>query len=846
MNNFSLSQATQVNALSKLMQLVSDFSKYEIKEAFNEIVPIISSLMNAHVAIFSRYDAEQHTATCLASSDSDFACKGQSYSLENTPCHKVIELNDIYICDDNADSLYPEDTILKDNSIREYIGAPVHDLDGNPIGMTTCVYKEGIVNQQEVKNKLRFLSQLLSEMLHKDRLQKALSLAEEKLSKKTVSSMLCLAEINHDGKILTRNPLWDQHPYLTEARDNEKYLSPKLITKSGSPLYRNKALNQELFDTEKTYKNNLFVQEKLLDKTFLINAIGHKDSLGSTKVNSLIEIQDITNQTEQAQKLHLIQNIIDSTNEAIPITNPQGKITNVNPSFERITGYEAAEVIGKNPSILQSGKHEKKFYKNMWNHIETLGYWEGDIWNKRKDGQVFPEHIVIRKITDEQGKTINYIAVFEDETLKHRMNEKITRLSEKDEATGLPNKGKTLEKIDRIIDSGDRFFLLFLYLDIKENYADKQNIKNKDLLNKISDIVKSSYKSDLFIGVISPTEFVIVLPEFDPNIVPLLIKRISKTTLENYLHLRKSGTGAIMSNNQITNAIEYISLGREAAKHAGTQTLKRVKILDGVSINKLKQQDKIENELLEAILTKDIYPAYEPLVDLSNNKIIGSEALARWQHPLMGMISPLTFLPIANRSGIFNQLTKSLLEISCKNMKKWLNEGHKLDRLCVNVAAQQLDLAYLPELMDNTLSSTGLDPKYLQIEVTEDSLIDRSQSSQVLKEIRDMGIRIAIDDFGTGYSSLSYLKELPAHSLKIDQSFVRNANHHVKDIAIITSIISLAKNLGMEVIAEGIENQQQRDMLINLGCDIGQGYYYSKAKKENQFKSLLTTYNQDI
>lgn len=179
-------------------------------------------------------------------------------------------------------------------------------------------------------------------------------------------------------------------------------------------------------------------------------------------------------------------------------------------------------------------------------------------------------------------------------------------------------------------------------------------------------------------------------------------------------------------------------------------------------------------------------------------------------------------------------------------MKKWLNEGHKLDRLCVNVAAQQLDLAYLPELMDNTLSSTGLDPKYLQIEVTEDSLIDRSQSSQVLKEIRDMGIRIAIDDFGTGYSSLSYLKELPAHSLKIDQSFVRNANHHVKDIAIITSIISLAKNLGMEVIAEGIENQQQRDMLINLGCDIGQGYYYSKAKKENQFKSLLTTYNQDI
>jgi PAS domain S-box-containing protein len=843
MDVYSRPQLSQVNALSKLVHLLSHRSNIETKDSHGEVISQICSLMAADAAIFCRYDSVKQSATCMASSDPEFLFTGESYSLDKTPCAEVIKSNNVYVCSDNAYSLFPEDPALKDNAIRGYIGAPLRDQNGKVIGLTSCIFKEGIANQGEAIGFLNFIAQLLSEMLQKERLQEALKTSEEKLQKTHSVSMLCIAEINRAGKILTQNPLWQRHPFLSEHREDGTYLSTKLETTEGASIYREKKPIEALYDTKTFYQSSLVIKEKNNRRNFLLNAIGHVDTLDHATVNSLVQIQDVTQQVSQHQRLSLIQDIINSTNEAVSITDSQGNITNINPAFEKVTGYKAAEIIGKNPRILQSGKHGPRFYKNMWLAIKTLGYWEGEIWNKRKDGQLFPEHIAIRKITDDKGETTNYISVFEDQTLKYKMNEKIAELTEKDPETGLPNKQKTLERLENIITSGNQFFLLFLFLDIKEK--DPEHRANKALLENIAAILNIYYGHEIFIGAISSREFTVILTEGDAQTLPELIKKLSRAILSNNnLHLRQSGIGAIMSNSQIKDALEYIALGKEAAKHAGS-SIERTKILDNISIHHMKKQRKIEDDLLHALAEKEIYSAYEPLIDLVDNRVIGAEALARWQHPTMGMVPPSSFLAAAYRTGLFNNTTKILLNDACNSMKSWINAGYKLDRLSVNVAAQQIDLMYLPELMETALKTSGLDSRYLQIEVTEDALIDKSQSPEVLKKIKEMGIRISIDDFGTGYSSLSYLKELPADTLKIDRSFICEAHKNIKDIAIITSIISLAKNLGMEVIAEGIENEKQRDLLIDLGCDIGQGHYYSKAKKEDQFKVLLSSYNNN-
>lgn len=833
------------NKLTTFIELVSEFSSEKEKNTLHNIIDLFSSLMDADCSAYFCYDSKKNSLKCLASSDLCLFTPDKTYQRHNTPCDTVITLGKEYIYTDTLTRLFPDNTVITDNAIRGYAGSPVLDTQGNTVGVISCFYKKNIGNQKKVENRLTILSHILSEMFKKDGLKKALSSVEKKLSTINNSSMLCIAQVSPEGEILSSNSPWRKNPLLTETKNNKQFLSTKLVMLKGGPLFQNKEITPDILNAENVYNNKIVIRNNGIQNIFLINASPLKDDTAFGPANCIIELLDITKQTEQKNNLNLILEAINSTNEAISITNADGEYIQVNSAFEKITGYTAKEVIGKNPRILQSGRHSSEFYKKMWGSVVSQGFWEGEIWNKRKDGVLFPEHLVIKKITSEQGETTNYIAIFEDETLKHLINKKMTELSELDNATGLPNKSATLENLNSIINTEKHFCLFILSITEKGYKLNKKSYNiNKETINNISDIIRKKYQCECFVGVISSTEFAIILTDFDIKKTPLLLKTISTyITKLSLINLSKSGIGAIIKNRQIHDAKEYIILGREAARHASLDTVEPFKILDPITINTVRKKAKLETELLDALFKGDIYPAYEPFVDLSNNRIIGVESLARWEHPTLGMIPPTTFLDIALESGVFNQLTKKLLELSCKHMKKWLDAGCILDRLAVNVAAQQIDLLYLPNLLESALSMSGLDPRYLQIEVTEEALVDTDQSSQLLHKLCDMGIRISIDDFGTGYSSLSYLKNLPAHTLKIDRSFVKDLTNNEKDAAIVKSIISLAMSLGLEVIAEGIENERQLDILISLGCNIGQGYYYSKAKKENQFKLFLSRYN---
>lgn len=844
MSFMDISTPIQGEMLSNLIRLSSEFSKSRASETLSKFIPHMSSLMCSDTTLFSNYHSHNNTATCIFNSNEEFSLPKPTYSLEGTPCNDVIRSKDTFLYDDRVQTIYSEDKWLKEYAVRGYIGAPIFDLSGEPEAIVFCLYKDGIINPEKTRERFHFLTSLISEMLQKDLMRQRLLRSETKTFKTTHGSVLCQAEIKKDGKILSSNNTWKAHTSLTEYRNKEPYLASNLLGGGGIPIYQKTELHDKFFNQEIPYTEILHPNGHM-SNTLSVSAIGHTDTNKHNEINSLFQIMDTTRETEQYCRAALTQEIINATNEAITITDSEGNITNVNPAFEHITGYSEKEVLGKNPRILQSGKQSPEFYKEMWNQVLTHGHWEGDLWNKKKNGTIYLEHILIKKLSYHQGKTTHFLAIFQDQTLKNKMKEKINHLEYNDVATGYPNKYSTLKKIDQLLKKEERFSILLLRHYMNELEPDSKTPKKIHLLKSILKIINTAHDSEAFLGVIAPVEFMIIIPNIKIDRLSLILTRIAKILRQDTSPPPKdSGIGVIVSNKLLNNASEYTNLARAAAKKSCTHNTNRTKILDIMEIRGIQDRAKLESDLHAAIINGEIYAAYEPLINLSTNKVIGAEALARWEHPTQGMISPMVFLPIAAESGLFNKLTQKLLNDSCIAMRRWLDHGFKLDRLSVNVSTQQIDLDYLPKLIESILSKSKLAPKYLQIEITEESLIDKLQAPEVLNKIRNMGVRVAIDDFGSGYSSLAYLKDLPVNTLKIDKSFTLNAAHCTKDVAIISSIISLAKNLGLEVIAEGVENEKLRDILTELRCDFSQGYYYSKAKKAPQFKIFLETYDQ--
>jgi diguanylate cyclase (GGDEF)-like protein/PAS domain S-box-containing protein len=614
--------------------------------------------------------------------------------------------------------------------------------------------------------------------------------------------------------------------------------------------------DKKVFETQKA---SVFIEEALYENKETKVFETHKSPLidENGNVAGLVGIaHDVTQRREEEKRQRLAQSVFDNTIEGIMVTDSNKIITSVNPAFTTITGYSLNEAIGKRPSMLSSNKHDKNFYKKMWKEIDKTGSWQGEIWNKRKDGELYPELLTISKIVDEDQNVINYIGVFSDISLMKHTQEKLEYIAHHDPLTMLPNRLLLEARLEHSIEwaKQENFKIAVLFLDLdhfKEINDAFGRSMGDEVLIKVARRLKGLLKEEDTIARIGGDEFIIMVEHCD-DLISL------EKTIQNILNLFEKPIRAKDHSFKLTCSIgvslypndgqdmETLIKNADAAMYQAKESGRNMYTFYTSEItHTLFEKMLMENELRRAIKSGEFILHYQPQVDMRNKKVVGVEALARWDHPGMGIIMPDKFIPLAESSRLIVPIGRSLLYQACKQAKKWVDtrKCQKGWRMAVNISAVQMVHDDLFSVIIEATKKAKLDPSYLELELTETYIMDNpKESRKLMQKLKTLGLTLAIDDFGIGYSSLSYLKQFPIDRIKIDRSFVRDIPEDNDDMAITKAILALGKSLGLEVIAEGVENEVQKSFLIEQGCYFAQGYLYSppdEAKEIEKKDSLF-------
>lgn len=560
--------------------------------------------------------------------------------------------------------------------------------------------------------------------------------------------------------------------------------------------------------------------------------------------------EEITAKKAYESLLVLSDAFFQNSIEGICITDIDGNIKKVNPLFTEITGYSEEEAIGKNPRILKSDKHNSKFYDNMWQSIMKTGQWSGKIWNRRKNGQAYPEWLSISAISDEQGQTINYIGIFHDITESVLNKEKIHYQTYHDATTGLPNRKLFTNILEQNINFSkkreDSFAILFVDINNFKNINDTLgHITGDRLLHLIAENLKTKIPKDMVIARFVGDKFIIYAPGVeDQSEIMKETVSIQKIIEGPYnIDEREIFCGSNIGISffpQDGESAEILIKNAEMAMYRGKSKGKRGIAFFTPSMDEAATQRlETEHNLASALSNQELLLYYQPKVNFYTGKISGAEALLRWKRNDK-IIPPDVFIPVAEETGYIVDIGEWVIEESVKTLKSWHKEGYSDLKISINLSGVQFRDLDLLSKIENIFKKAQVSPEYIKFEITESVVMsDPKLAQDITRELKNMGCLISIDDFGTGYSSLGYLKQFPVDELKIDKSFLKEFPDSNNDVSIIKSILSLAQNLNLSVTAEGVENKTQSDMLKMLGCDEIQGYYFGRPVPEDDFMSVL-------
>ncbi|MGE5468197.1 MAG: EAL domain-containing protein [Ignavibacteria bacterium] len=542
---------------------------------------------------------------------------------------------------------------------------------------------------------------------------------------------------------------------------------------------------------------------------------------------------------ERTARLRLAASVFENTSEGVVVTDEEARIVSVNAAFTEITGYAAEEAIGQKPNLLRSDHHDADFYRAMWKSLLETGRWQGEIWNRRKSGEAFLEWLTINRIPATDGIPCSYVSVFNDITEQRRKDEHIRHLAFHDPLTGLPNRALLLDRLQHAIRraqrESSRLALLFIDLDRFKGINDTLGHDVGDeLLRRVAGRIKARLRGMDTIARMGGDEFVVLLedieePEHCAALAGEIIADVS-LPLEIQGHDIRIGTSVGIAcfpedGGDALTLMKHSDTAMYAAKAEGRGIYRffQAEMMEAANLRL-----KLETELRHAIANGEFELHYQPKVCAASGSNCGVEALVRWRHPERGLVPPSDFIPVAEESDLILDIGDWVINEACRQSAAWEAQG-VTPTIAINVSAKQLRQESLVERIAAVAEHHGIAPSRLQVEVTESLVMaDPKQASALLGRMRAIGVTVAIDDFGTGYSSLSYLRRLPIDVIKIDRSFVMNADRVEEDAQIVRTIVALAQTLKMVVVAEGVETEAQASLLRTLGCDAVQGYLYAK------------------
>ena len=547
--------------------------------------------------------------------------------------------------------------------------------------------------------------------------------------------------------------------------------------------------------------------------------------------------------------------IIEESKEAIIVCDQQSNITSVNKAFSRISGYSFKEVQGKNPRILGAGIHDKNFYFQMWQDIDDTGSWSGEIWNKKKNGEVFPEWLSINSVVDENNEVSHYVAFFFDITKKKESEAKIFKQANFDLLTGIANRFSFLEKLIHAVNTAKltktKYAILYMDLDLFKEINDIYgHVFGDELLIQTSKRLQSYIKSTDSVARISGDGFAILLNNIENDevideIVTRILVGFSKTFIikNTTLHCTLS-IGIVAFSSDKDDAGELMKKGETAMYHAKSNGRNSFSYFTQNMQNIARHQLNLKNQLRDALKNRQLSVVYQPVVSIAQQKTNKFEALVRWNNNGQ-WISPIEFIPIAEEFSLIIELGEFVLSEACIQLKKLKAQG--FNDIVFNINRSVYEIPLNQSENDHWLTVIklhGLEPEDICFELTESALAPDKRNNEVLFNLlKSAGCKIALDDFSTGYSSLSYLRRIPVDYIKIDKSFVNDICTNHEDNILVSTIIAMSKALGKEVVAEGVETKEQLQLLIELGCDYIQGYYFSKPLPIEKLFSYLTNFS---
>ncbi|MDE2132594.1 MAG: EAL domain-containing protein, partial [Betaproteobacteria bacterium] len=567
---------------------------------------------------------------------------------------------------------------------------------------------------------------------------------------------------------------------------------------------------------------------------------------------SLIEgiAKDITDLKHNEEQIRKLSQAVEQSPSSITITDIGGNIVYVNQAFLEKTGYSQEEVLGKNPRLLQSGKTPRSTYDDLWIHLMAGKSWQGEFINRKKNGEDYDVSVLISPIRDVQGRTTGYLSIKNDITEKKRTEEQLSYLAHFDQLTGLPNRVLLQDHFNYALHMAERAMepmaVMFLDLDHFKDVNDTLGHSIGDrLLVEVARRIQQGLRAVDTVSRLGGDEFIFILPGCDANGAALVADKLMETVaapcwIGSHELVITPSIGIAMYPEDGQD-METLSQNADAAMYQAKQGGRNGYrfFTQAMQVHSARNL-RLSNDLRQALARRQLAVHYQPQISLEDGRVVGVEALLRWNHPELGPVPPAEFVPIAEDIGLIVPIGEWVLRTAAAQMKDWIERGFPAMTVAVNLSAVQFRHARLLESVSDILAAVKLPPDLLELELTEAvAMGDPAAAVAVMKGLHERGIRLAIDDFGTGYSSLSYLKRFRISRLKIDQSFVRDVPDDPEDNAIVTTVISLARSLGLRTVAEGVETERQAAFLKEQGCDEVQGYYYSKPLPVAELEAFL-------